>query len=47
MPQLRGFWWINLISWTITFISCSLLYLQLITFPHILRIQLSRYLLSN
>lgn len=43
MPQLRPFWWINLISWTIALIFVSLLFLSFISFPALIRSQLARF----
>jgi hypothetical protein len=42
MPQFKPYWWINLISWTFAILSIITWYNQSITFPKVLRIQLSR-----
>jgi len=42
MPQFSPLWFINLISWTFAILSFVIWYVQAITFPSILRLNLSR-----
>ena len=47
MPQFSPLWFINLISWTFAIISFVIWYVQAISFPTILRLNLSRIILSH
>ncbi len=47
MPQFSPLWFINLISWTFAIISFVVWYVQAISFPNILRLNLSRIILTN
>jgi len=47
MPQFSPLWFINLISWTFALISFVVWYVQAITFPSIIRLNLSRIILIN
>jgi len=47
MPQFSPLWFINLISWTFAIISFVVWYSQAITFPSIIRLNLSRIILTN
>jgi hypothetical protein len=47
MPQFSPLWFINLISWTFAIISFVVWYSQSITFPSIIRLNLSRIILTN
>ena len=47
MPQFSPLWFINLISWTFAIISFVVWYVQAITFPSIIRLILSRIILTN
>lgn len=46
MPQFSPLWFINLISWTFAIISFVIWYVQAITFPNILRLNLSRKIME-
>ncbi len=43
MPQLSPLYWISMLSWTITLISQSCIYMSNIRLPLILRLQYIRY----
>jgi hypothetical protein len=47
MPQFSPLWFINLISWTFAIIAFVVWYVQAITFPSIIRLLLSRVILTN
>jgi hypothetical protein len=47
MPQFSPLWFINLMSWTFGIISFIVWYVQSITFPSIVRLNLSRLILIN
>lgn len=47
MPQFSPLWFINLISWTFAIISFVVWYVQAITFPAIIRLLLSRIILTK
>lgn len=47
MPQFSPLWFINLKSWTFAIISFVVWYVQSITFPAIVRLNLSRKILTN
>ena len=42
MPQLSPLWYLNLISWTYAILTFIIWYLQVITFPNLIRLNLAR-----
>ncbi len=46
MPQFSPLWFINLISWTFAILSFVIWYIQAITLPNILRLNLSRKIME-